>query len=61
VCEVTSLERASDVLDREGMLGATRDGQLRAAPDRLQGVDLRFVASRPVEPGAADSKAQVAE
>jgi hypothetical protein len=48
VCEVSSLERAHEALDRTGLVAERREGELRAAPDRLQGVDLRFAESRPI-------------
>jgi hypothetical protein len=50
VCEVSSLERAGEFLGREGMLADGPAGEVRIAPDALQGVDLRLVESRAVPP-----------
>jgi hypothetical protein len=44
VCEVSSLERAREFLEREGILGNGPAGEVRAAAGALQGLDLRFVA-----------------
>jgi hypothetical protein len=46
VCEVSSLARAGEFLDREGMLADGPAGEVRTAPGALQGVDLRFVEAR---------------
>src|SRR5439155_4880380 len=46
VCEVSSLERASLFLDREGLLADGPAGEVRVAQDALQGVDLRLVETR---------------
>jgi hypothetical protein len=43
VCEVSSLARARDFLDREGMLAPCPPGEVRVARDALQGVDLRLI------------------
>jgi hypothetical protein len=45
VCEVASLERAADFLEREGMLGARSDDEIGIAPAALQGVEIRLIAS----------------
>jgi hypothetical protein len=57
VCEVASVDRAGDLLEREGMLVEGAPGELRAAPEALQGLDLRFVES-PTYPRDAEASAQ---
>jgi hypothetical protein len=53
VCEVSSLARARDFLDREGMLAACPPGEVRVAPDALQGVELRLVERAAVQAHAS--------
>jgi hypothetical protein len=50
VCEVASLERAVDFLEREGMLAASGGDGIAIAPAALQGVELRLIASAGPEP-----------
>jgi hypothetical protein len=42
VCDVTSLQAAAEFLDREGMLGAADDDEVRIVPEALQGLDIRL-------------------
>lgn len=42
VCEVASLEAATEMLERERMLGAAQPDEVRLAREALQGLDLRL-------------------
>ena len=53
VCEVASLERAADFLEREGMLDAAGSRGIRIAPAALQGVDIRLTESERPRAGEA--------
>jgi hypothetical protein len=50
VCEVASLERAEDFLEREGMRAARGGDGIAIAPAALQGAQLRLIASAGREP-----------
>ena len=52
VCEVSSLVLAGKFLEREGMLADGPAGEVRVAPEALQGVDIRLVESGAVQPPA---------
>jgi len=43
VLKVSSLEKAKTFLSEKGMLGASKDGQTRIAPEKSYGLDVRLV------------------
>jgi hypothetical protein len=47
VCDVASLDAATDFLEREGMLGAASRSEVRVAPEALGGLDIRLREAAP--------------
>ena len=43
VVKVSSLKKAETFLSEQGMLGASTDGELRIAPEKIYGLDVRLV------------------
>ena len=43
VVKVSSLKKAETFLSEQGMLGASTDGGLRIAPEKIYGLDVRLV------------------
>jgi hypothetical protein len=48
VCDVASLDAATDFLEREGILGAANQSEARLAPEALEGLEIRLAESAPV-------------
>jgi hypothetical protein len=54
ICDVSSLQAAAEFLERERMLGAADEGEVRIAPEALQGLDIRLrtAAAKSEGPGS---------